>query len=113
MIGLLLAYTHLIGHWGTQKMLWNLKGYYFENMYSVTKRFVACCYSCFLQNSSSRQNKLGLYPIPDYPFQEISMDLCENLNKVGGYSHLLIVQDVLSDFTLIYPLKSKTSQEMS
>jgi hypothetical protein len=113
MIGLLLAYTHLIGHWGTQKMLWNLKGYYFENMYSVTKRFISCCYSCFLQNSSSRQNKLGLYPIPDYPFQEISMDLCENLNKVGGYSHLLIVQDVLSDFTLIYPLKSKTSQGMS
>jgi hypothetical protein len=39
MIGLLLAYTHLlvIGHWRTQKMLWNLKGYYFGNMYSVTK----------------------------------------------------------------------------
>ena len=59
MIGLLLTYTHLIGHWGTLKMLWNLKGYYFGTMYSVTKRFVACCYSCYLQNSSSssRQNK--------------------------------------------------------
>jgi RNase H-like domain found in reverse transcriptase/Integrase zinc binding domain len=113
MIGLLLAYTHMIGHWGTGKMLKNLQEYYFHNMYSTIKRFVSCCYSCFLQNSSSRQNKLGLYPIPDFPFQEISMDLCENLNKVNGYSHLLIVQDVLSDFTLVFPLKSKTNQEMA
>jgi Reverse transcriptase (RNA-dependent DNA polymerase)/RNase H-like domain found in reverse transcriptase/Integrase zinc binding domain len=113
MIGLLLAYTHMIGHWSTNKMIKNLQEYHFNNMYSTVKRFVSCCYSCFLQNSSSRQNKLGLYPIPDYPFQEISMDLCENLNKVNGYSHLLVLQDVLSDFTLVFPLKSKTNAEMS
>ena len=41
------------------------------------------------------------------------MDLCENLNAVGGYSHLLIIQDVLTDYILIYPLKSKTAQEFS
>ena len=40
------------------------------------------------------------------------MDLCENLNKVGGYSHLLIAQDVLSDYIMIFPLKSKTNTEI-
>jgi hypothetical protein len=32
---------------------------------------------------------IGLYPIPDYPFQEIPMDLCENLNKVRGIQSLV------------------------
>jgi hypothetical protein len=113
MIGLLISYTHLHGHWGVGKMLANMFLFYFEKMYSIIKKFVSCCYSCFLQNSSSRQNVLGVYPVPEFPFQEISMDLCENLNKINGYSHLLIIQDVLSDFLLIFPLKSKTAVEMS
>ncbi len=40
-------------------------------------------------------------------------DLAENLNTVGGYSHLLIVTCPFSDFTLIIPLKSKTSAEVN
>jgi transposase InsO family protein len=113
MIGLLISYTHLHGHWGVAKMLANMKMYYFPNMHSTVKKFVSCCYACFLQNSSSRQNVLGLYPSPEHPFQEISMDLCENLNKINGYSHLLVIQDVLTDFLLVFPLKSKESSEMA
>jgi len=112
MKGLLLSYTHLLGHWGVNKTLANLEGYYFKHMYTTVKRFINSCYSCFLQNSSSKKNKLGLYPIPEEPFEEISMDLCENLNKVGGYSHLLIAQDVLTDYIIIVPLKSKTNAEI-
>ena len=40
------------------------------------------------------------------------MDLAESLNTVGGLSHLLIVQCVLTDFILIYPLKTKTAKEV-
>lgn len=113
LIGLLLARNHLLGHWGVDKSMKNLTDYYFPKMYTRVKRFVNSCYPCFLQNSSSRRNKLGIYPVPEYPFQEISMDLCENLNKVGGFSHLLIIQDVLSEYLTIFPLKSKTMNEMS
>ena len=112
-VGLLLAYTHLLGHLGVTKMINNLQSYYFQNKYSLVKKFVTSCYSCFLSHGSSRKNKLGVYPIPEYPFAEVSMDLCENLNAVGGYSHLLIIQDVLTDYILIFPLKSKTAQEFS
>ncbi len=112
MIGLLLAFTHLMGHWGVNKTLANLDGYYFQNMYKQVKKFIHSCYSCFLQNGSSRKGKLGLYPIPENPFEEISIDLCENLNKEGGYSHLLIAQDVLTDYITIIPLKSKTNPEI-
>ena len=52
-------------------------------------------------------------PIPEYPFAEVSMDLCDNLNAVGGYSHLLIIQGVLTEYIIIYPLKSETAQEFS
>jgi hypothetical protein len=113
MVGLIISYIHLHGHWGVAKMVANMKMYYFPNMYSTVKKFVSCCYACFLQNSSSRQNVLGLYPSPEHPFEEISMDLCENLNKINGYSHLLVIQDVLSDFLIVEPLKSKTSMEMA
>jgi len=112
MVGILVSYTHLIGHIGLKKMLKNLENYSFSQKYSKVKKFVESCYSCFLSHGSSRKHILGEYPIPDYPFQEISIDLAESLNKVGGYSNLLVVQDVLSDYILIFPLKSKTANEV-
>jgi hypothetical protein len=101
-----------MGHWGVSRMTANMQIYYFPNMSTKAKNFVESCFSCFMNNGSSRKNRLGFYPVPDYPFQEISMDLCENLNKVQGYSHLLIIQDILTDYIVIFPLKGKTSQEM-
>ena len=114
LIGPLLAYTHLLGHMGTYKMINNISvNYYFENMYTVCKRFCSCCYGCFMNHGSSRRNKIGTYPVPEYPFEEISVDLAESLNKIKGYSHLMIVQDVLSDYLMVFPLKSKTANEIS
>ena len=111
--GVLLAYQHLLGHWSVEKTMANLQMFYFPEMYSKTKRFIGSCYPCLLQNSSSRKQLIKSYPIPEHPFEEISMDLCENLNAVKGYQHLLIVQDVLSDYIIILPLKTKKSSEMS
>jgi hypothetical protein len=37
MIGLLISYTHLHGHWGVAKILANMKLYYFPNMHSTVK----------------------------------------------------------------------------
>jgi hypothetical protein len=45
--------------------------------------------------------------------QEVSVDLAENLNKVSGFSHLLIVKCALSGFTLILPLVSESSSEVN
>ena len=113
MIGLLLSCTHLLGHQGLNRMLADLQSYYFPNMTSITKKFVSRCHSCFLSYKSSRKQAAGYYPVPIRPFQEIMADLCENLNSQGGYSHLLIIQDILTDFTCIIPLKSKTSVEVT
>jgi hypothetical protein len=113
MIGLLLSHTHLLGHKGLNRMLADLKSYWFKNMTTVTKKFVAGCYSCFLSHKGSRKQKVGIYPTPSRPFQEVTMDLAENLNTSGGYSHLLVLQCTLTDFVILVPLKSKTSTEIS
>jgi len=112
LVGPLLSYTHLLGHQGTNKMLHNLQSYYFPNQYTITRRFVSCCYACFMTQGSNRHIKLGNFPLPEFPFEEVSVDLAEALNPVGGYSNLLIVQDVLTDYILIFPLKSKSAQEV-
>jgi hypothetical protein len=113
MLGVLLSYTHLLGHKGLNRMLADLQSYYFANMNTVTKKFIQCCYSCFLTNKGNRKTKVGVYPTPAYPFEEITMDLAENLNTVNGFSHLLITQCTLSDFVIIIPLKSKTASEVT
>jgi hypothetical protein len=45
--------------------------------------------------------------------EEVSMDLIENLNKSGGCQHILVVKDALTDFVLLFPLKSKTATEVA
>jgi hypothetical protein len=113
MIGLLLSHTHLLGHKGIIRMMADLESYSFVNKYSVTKRFVSSCYACFLSYKGSKKQKIGIYPTPTRAFQEITMDIAENLNPINGHSHLLIMQCVFSDFVILYPLKSKTSHEIS
>jgi hypothetical protein len=113
MIGLLLSHTHLLGHSGLQRMLLDMDSYWFPKMYTLTQNFISRCYACFLSYKGTRKTKIGIYPTPTRPMQEVMCDLAENLNPVGGYSHLLIVTCPFSDFTLIIPLKSKASAEVN
>jgi hypothetical protein len=113
MIGLLLSLTHLKGHPGTVKMIANMRGYYFPRMYTVTRSFVTSCYGCFLTNNTTRSQKLGIYPVPSSPFEEVMMDLIENLPGCERFSHLLLAKCVLTDYTIIVPLKSKTASEVT
>ena len=113
MIGLLLSHTHLLGHSGLQRMLLDMDSYYFPKMYTYTQNFISRCYACFLSYKGNKRTKIGIYPTPCRAMQEVYCDLAENLNPVNGYAHLLIVTCPLSDFTLVIPLKSKTSAEVN
>jgi hypothetical protein len=85
---------------GVNKMIANLENYYLENMYTVCKKLCTACYGCFLNHGSSQKHKILKYPIPNYAFEEASMDIAESLNTIHGYSHLLVIQDVLTDYLL-------------
>jgi hypothetical protein len=75
LIGALLSYTHLLGQKGITRMLADLQSYYFKNMYSITRNFISCCWSCFLVNRGVKKNQIETYPTPTYPFEEITLDL--------------------------------------
>jgi hypothetical protein len=113
MVGLLLSHTHLLGHKGLTRMLQELECYYFLNKYTVTRNFIACCYSCFLSQTGNKKTKLGIYPTPTRVFQEITMDLAENLNNGGKFRHMLITKCLFSDFVIINPLRTKKNEEVS
>jgi hypothetical protein len=112
LIRALLSYTHLLGHKGITRMLADLQSYYFKNMYSITRNFISCCWSCFLVNRGVKKNRIRTYPTPTYPFKEITLDLAEYLNPVNENSHLLIVLCESSDFILIFPSRSKRADHV-
>lgn len=112
MEGLIICYYHLKSHAGVKRMLIELSDFYFPKMYSKIKHLISICYVCSLENPITRLENIGNYPIPDYPFQVISLDLAENLNKVKGYENLLIAVCNLTDFTFVFPLKTKTAKEV-
>jgi hypothetical protein len=112
MIGVFLAHSHLYGHKGLPRMLANLEGYDFKSKYSIVRKFIGSCYGCFLSQTANRHVKLGTYPVPERPFQEVMMDICEGLNPIKGYQHLLLIQCLLTDFVIIIPLKTKKASEI-
>jgi hypothetical protein len=113
LIGPLLAYMHLQGHRGVNKMMMSLNSYYFKNMYSLVRSFTQSCYCCFLNYRGKRKQKVGVFPMPSRPFEEVLLDLAENINPINGYSHLLVAQCAFSDFLVVVPLKSKGAQEVT
>ena len=114
MIGLILSYAHLTSaHGGYQKMKLALSPYYFDSKNIIIKEFASKCYSCILNNTTIKRQKLGQYPVMNFAFQSIHLDLIENLNKAGKYMHILVVCCPLSDYTCLFPLKDKTANKIA
>ena len=108
----LLAFAHLSsGHGGYTRMVLALANYSFCKKDTLIRQLVARCYACQLVNISSRKVALKSYPIPSKPFETISIDLAENLNKNSLFQHLLIACCSLTDALWICPLKTKSAKE--
>ena len=114
MIGLFLSYFHMSsGHAGYSKVLAAFDPYYFKNKSTIITKFLAACYPCLLNNKTTRKEKLGWTPMPTYPFQFCHLDLAEDIGKRNHYQHLLLVLCPLTNFLIIHPLKTKSSNEIA
>ena len=112
--GTFLAFFHLsLNHAGITKMTAALFPYHFPQKYKKIRHLTSRCYSCSLQNQSTHKMILGSYPIPSYMFETASMDLIESLPTNAGYSHILLIICPLTKFTLLYPLKDKTANNVA
>ena len=59
------------------------------------------------------QRKLQPIPPPDQPWLHIGMDLiCDLLETISGYRHILVTVCYLSKYVVARALKSKTSKEV-
>ena len=114
MVGLLLSYHHLCtGHGGLNKLKSSLSNYSFPNKPTIIYNFVSRCYACQLTNKTTKLEQIGVYPVPTYPYEVLSMDLAENLGKSGRNEHLLICTCGLSSSVILIPLKNKTADAVS
>ena len=114
LVPILLACAHLkTGHGGYSRMLLALENHWFDNKDKLIREITSKCCSCQLVNISSHKNAICQYPMPKNPFEVVALDLAEDFNKQGHYKHLLIACCMLSDGIYLFPLKSKSSQEVS
>ena len=111
--GLIIAHYHLAyAHAGIAKMSALMFSYYFPQKLEKIKNLAARCHPCALNNMTNRKHKSGVYPLPQNVFTTVFADLAENLNPNAGFQHLLIIVCALSGFIRVYPLKSKTSEQI-
>lgn len=102
------------GHLGATKTLKSIQlSYFWNSMRREVNRYVAACPVC--QKTKPRHHKpygmLQPLPIPDRPWQEISMDFITGLpkarsNSAAGYDSILVIVDRLTKFALYLPTSS-------
>ena len=106
------ALSHLIcNHGGPKKMILNLINYYNENLQKLCYTFCNICLGCLLVNHPTRSQKLGVFPLDSDIGEILHMDLIESLNISSGFTHILVVKCVISNFALLFPMYQKTSNE--
>ena len=98
-------------HSGSKKMLSSLSTYYHPKLRAKCELFASICMACILVNHPTKVQKLGFFPLDADPGQCLHLDVIESLGKASGDNHILAVKDPISNFALLLPLRSKTSEE--
>jgi transposase InsO family protein len=90
--------------------------YYWKGMLADIDRYVRNCHPC-KRASSPRDKTPGLLqplPVPDRPWQHISMDFTSFNKDKHGYDNVLVIMDRLSKESISIPChKTTTAEEMS
>lgn len=103
------------GHFKVDKTVLNLQCYvYWARMHVDVSRFI---WSCVLCNTSKPSRKLGLYtplPVPNRPWESISMDFLGGLpTTTTRFDYLFVVVDRFSKMVILIPCKKTISGEGS
>jgi len=96
------TFSLLVCHW------------WWENMYSDTMKFVSNCPECTITAGVSRYNNPPLHPIPvSRPFQIVGIDLMELPQTKKGNKHVVVMQDYLTKWPLVYPTSDQKAQTLA
>lgn len=96
------------GHSGTPATYQRMKRMFcWKGMKADVEAFVKQCIIC-QQSTHEKIHPVGLLqplPIPEGPWQDISMDFIEGLPKSAGYNSILVVVDRFSKYANFIPMK--------
>ena len=107
--GTFLVLNHILRfHCGKDKLILASEQYYIEHLDAKVRKLLGSCYSCIL-NNSIKSPAHGRVPISSYAGESLALDLAENLEPCMSYRHILVITDIFSNFTLTFPLRTKTS----
>jgi len=113
LINAVLRYYHdAMGHSGLERLHMSLKlKYFWINMYADVKRYVTSCRQCKLRKAGRTQAKVPLQTlnIPLRPFQRVYIDLIVCKPSARGYQYICVMQDALTKWIELVPLKDKTA----
>ena len=103
----------LAGHPGPERTLWSAKRkFYWRNMATHITNFVNTCQSCNLfKGRCHKKLPLRRYPIPDRPWQTVSVDLIGPLPQTTKHNkYILVCVDYLTRYTATAALPDKSSR---
>ena len=91
-------YGALVRHW------------WWDGMYSDTLRYARACPQCAIVSGGSKQSRPPLHPIPvSRLFQIVGVDVMELPLTEQGNRYVLVFQDFLSKWPLIFPMPDQKS----
>jgi hypothetical protein len=106
----------LMGHGGAKCTTTFLKkSYYCPNLKDSAEEYVKTCLIC-QQNQSLNKKQVGLLqplPIPEGPWESVSMDFMVSLPPSRGFDAIMVVVDRSSKMANFIPTKDEgTAQKM-
>jgi len=115
-----LQYHHdhvLAGHLGQNKTLELIQRHYtWPNIYNDVQKFCKSCVTCMRSKPQRHRlyRSLQQLPIPEQPWNSISMDFIEKLPSSSGFDTILVIVDRLSKQAIFIPTHDTiTSAELA
>ena len=103
------------GHPGRDRTLQAArKAYYWPTMRIDIENYVSKCVSCAQhKGTANRPAPILEYPLPERPWDIVSMDLLQLPKSQYGSQYLLVCVDHFSRFTVLSPLKDKSAKSVA
>ena len=100
-------------HLGVERTITKLHfNYHFENIETKARNILKNCEICLKYNGKPPKTvPARKYPIPDTPFERVSMDILGPLPTTElGNKYMLVISDFLTRYVLLYSLPTKCSE---
>ena len=103
------------GHFSGRRLFSTLsRRWWWERMYTDALEFCRNCPQCAVVTGASRIQRPALKPIPiDRVFQVIGMDIMELPKTTKGNQYVLVFQDFLSKFPLVFPIPDQKTERIA